>query len=173
MGVEADKEIIKGVFDAAGLSHGLLTERLDLQWMFEHVCLHVEIDGAVYRLDPSFKQYRRSEGIIEDIKQACGYDRDTYWAQPFLFEGAGKETDVESSWYVKNLDEDSLRTMLDTYSVNVLTYLRNIIRMQELKISLVVKRSKQSLLRIIRSPYITIGIQYLLKMRYRMQINTR
>ena len=119
IGVEADLFIIYVALAKGSVWSGIHSSYKGLGMAVEHVCLQVKIDGETYRLDPSFKQYRRSEGIIDELKGELGDVRSTLLDA--TREGAFISADGRE---VRNLNEGDLQTQLASYTQTVLSYLR-------------------------------------------------
>ncbi|ENX05697.1 hypothetical protein F898_02641 [Acinetobacter courvalinii] len=82
---------------------------------FMHTWVQVKINGTNYVFDPSFKTYTTKTPI--DIKTAMGYNRDTLLATART--GATINND-----YVQNINRTGIRNTLNTYSNNLINYLR-------------------------------------------------
>jgi RHS repeat-associated protein len=83
-------------------------------WTFDHVWVEVTINGTVYDLDPSYKQYQLFSPI--DYKTASGYNRAN------LLGTAGGTTDGTN--YVQNMSRANVESQLGTYAMNLRNYIK-------------------------------------------------
>ncbi|MDP9877263.1 RHS repeat-associated protein [Variovorax boronicumulans] len=99
----------------AGSCPGLVAAMTDVS--FEHVWVKVNIEGADYFFDPSYKPHTFKTGIDLASASTTGYNAATYLSSAQT--GATITAD-----YVQNINRTNIRNNLTTYANNLTNYLR-------------------------------------------------
>jgi YD repeat-containing protein len=108
LGVDPDITVISTVLTNAGIPYAE-----GATYLVDRVWVQATVSGSTYLLDPAFKVYQTTQGI--DLVTAMGYNRAN------VLSAAGGTTGTSS---IVNLNEANLRTLLNTYTTNLLTNLR-------------------------------------------------
>ncbi len=94
-------------------SGGIPADVTSADTVINRVWVKVNIDGVDYEFDPAFKPYTDITGV--DFASALGYDQTTFLS------AAGGEV---GSDYVRSLNEANIKTSLENYTFNLISYLR-------------------------------------------------
>lgn len=82
---------------------------------FGHMWVRANIDGVDYVFDPSYKTYNKKTGI--DLKTATAYNATTFLTN-------AKSGSTATTDYIQKLNRTNIRSDLNTYTNNLITYLR-------------------------------------------------
>jgi len=121
IGVEKKAGPICGVFASGGIGQkvdGLSCVGIDPEYVptnirITHIWTRVNINGTYYAFDPSFKEYEYTAGI--NLASAMQYDQNA-----FLSSAGG----IITPDYVQNLNEENIKSSLNTYSSNLASYIK-------------------------------------------------
>ncbi len=80
-----------------------------------HMWVRVDIGGTWYHFDPSLKEYTYKSGV--NLATAMDYNRSTFMSD--ALSGATSTSD-----YIVDLNRDNIRGNLDTYSSNLVTWIK-------------------------------------------------
>lgn len=113
LGVDENRDVVGQVVASGGIPVTVYTN--DYVKM-ARVWVKVTIEGADYVFDPAFKQYEYTSGI--NVPQAMVYNESNFFASATAGATIGSD-------YVQNMNAENIKSELQTYSSNLLTYIRN------------------------------------------------
>jgi RHS repeat-associated protein len=109
LGVDANDTIISTVLTNGGIPRS----KSGSNWLVDRVWVQATILGTNYLFDPAFKPHTATQGI--NLQTAMGYNKSA------LLSAAGGTVGTD---YVQNLNEASLKSTLDGYTLNLANYIK-------------------------------------------------
>jgi len=118
LGIEADVDVVGKLLASAGIpAQRYINPSGDLAYVdLAHVWAKADIDGTDYVFDVSFKPYTYTSGI--DLPSAMQYNQTTFMNN--ALDGSTVDTD-----YVQNINTTNIRGDLSTYSMNLISYIKD------------------------------------------------
>lgn len=109
LGVDANNTVISNVLSNGGIPGS----QSGANWIVDRVWVQATISGTNYLFDPAFKPHQTTSGI--NLHNTMGYDKSA------LLSAVGGTVGTD---YVQNLNEASLKSTLDGYTLNLANYIR-------------------------------------------------